>query len=659
MGKGRWLGESPGSEDAKLPRYASIKAFLASLSLLYFCKALTAAYMKGAITSIERRFSLPSSLAGTIDGGFEMGNLLVVLVVSYLGSRLHRPRLIAVGATVMAVGTFVMALPHFFMEPYNEHEAHGHVQANGTTGDLPAHCLSRSAAATTPETGAPPAGCERGSGSRLWVLLLAGNILRGVGETPVTPLGVSYLDDFTRREDSAFYLGCVHTMGLVGPVLGFLLGSLCSRLFVNFPDWVSMHMQDKRWVGAWWLGFLVAGALSLLASLPFWAFPRNLPREKEPRRSSEMYSMPVKDILLTSGDKDECATDFPRRGSHSSTLSTSPTSLIRGIAVSLHGVLCQPLVVALLVSQVLQVMSLVGFVTFKPKFMEEQFGKTAAEANMFMGAVNVPSVALGMFGGGLLMRCLALGPLGAARLSLASGSVAWALTLAFYALRCDGPSVVGLTHAPLLASHAGARVTGCPGACECRGDAWEPVCGWDGLTYLSPCLAGCNATVGGISTQGGTAPVFTDCACVGGIGGRATLGLCARTASCDRSFHLFLGVTVASSFIYALGSTPAYFVFLRSVSSELKSFALGLQTMVTRTLAGIPAPILYGVAIDSSCTKWGLGTCGSSGVCQFYDTDAFRWIYLTLTCVLRAVSLALFAVGCGLLQQQPNRWSLP
>ncbi|XP_075928999.1 solute carrier organic anion transporter family member 1C1-like isoform X1 [Petromyzon marinus] len=434
---------------------------------------------------------------------------------------------------------------------------------------------------------------------------------------------------------------------------------LCPPHALVLADRVSLHVQDERWVGAWWLGFLVAGALSLLASLPFWAFPRNLPREKEPRRSSEMNSMPVKEILLTSGDKDECATDFPRRGSHSSTLSTSPTSLIRGVTASLHGVLCQPLVVALLVSQVLQVMSLVGFVTFKPKFMEEQFGKTAAEANMFMGAVNVPSVALGMFGGGLLMRCLALGPLGAARLSLASGSVAWALTLAFYALRCDGPSVVGLTRTPLLASHAGARATGCPGACECRGDAWEPVCGWDGLSYLSPCLAGCNATVAGISTQGGTAPVFTDCACVGGSGGRATPGLCARTASCDRSFHMFLGVTVASSFIYALGSTPAYFIFLRSVNSELKSFALGLQTMVTRTLAGIPAPILYGVAIDSSCTKWGRGTCGLSGVCQLYDTDAFRWIYLTLTFVLRAASLALFAVGCGLLQQQPKRCSMP
>lgn len=47
--------------------------FLASMALVFFAKAFGGAYMKSSITQIERRFDIPSSLIGVIDGSFEMG----------------------------------------------------------------------------------------------------------------------------------------------------------------------------------------------------------------------------------------------------------------------------------------------------------------------------------------------------------------------------------------------------------------------------------------------------------------------------------------------------------------------------------------------------------------------------------------------------------
>lgn len=38
---------------------------------------------------------------------------MVIAFVSYFGAKLHRPRLIAIGCLVMAVGTYLTALPHF------------------------------------------------------------------------------------------------------------------------------------------------------------------------------------------------------------------------------------------------------------------------------------------------------------------------------------------------------------------------------------------------------------------------------------------------------------------------------------------------------------------------------------------------------------------
>lgn len=39
-------------------------------------------------------------------------------------------------------------------------------------------------------------------------------------------------------------------------------------------------------MGAWWLGYLIAGVITLLAAIPFWFLPRSLPLSG-PRRPPE------------------------------------------------------------------------------------------------------------------------------------------------------------------------------------------------------------------------------------------------------------------------------------------------------------------------------------------------------------------------------------
>ena len=44
-----------------------------------------------------------------------VGNLLVIVFVSYFGAKLHRPKLIGIGCIIMGTGSILTALPHFFM----------------------------------------------------------------------------------------------------------------------------------------------------------------------------------------------------------------------------------------------------------------------------------------------------------------------------------------------------------------------------------------------------------------------------------------------------------------------------------------------------------------------------------------------------------------
>eukprot|EP00079_Xenopus_tropicalis_P032218 XP_017945989.1 PREDICTED: solute carrier organic anion transporter family member 1B3-like [Xenopus tropicalis] len=92
--------------------------FLVALCFSYFAKAFSGSYMKSSITQIERRFDISSSTVGMIDGSFEIGNLMVIAIVSYFGAQFHRPRIIAAGCILMSLGSFLTAMPHFFMGLY-------------------------------------------------------------------------------------------------------------------------------------------------------------------------------------------------------------------------------------------------------------------------------------------------------------------------------------------------------------------------------------------------------------------------------------------------------------------------------------------------------------------------------------------------------------
>lgn len=50
----------------------------------------------------------------------------------------------------------------------------------------------------------------------MWVYVFLGNLLRGIGETPIQPLGITYLDDFASEDNAAFYIGNAPFIYLLG-----------------------------------------------------------------------------------------------------------------------------------------------------------------------------------------------------------------------------------------------------------------------------------------------------------------------------------------------------------------------------------------------------------------------------------------------------------
>uniref|UniRef100_A0A8W7P9T9 Kazal-like domain-containing protein n=1 Tax=Anopheles coluzzii TaxID=1518534 RepID=A0A8W7P9T9_ANOCL len=611
--------------------FARIKVFVLLLSILVTLQqALSSGYINSVITTIEKRFEIPSSLSGLIASSYEIGNVITVIFVSYLGSRRHIPVWIGIGAVIMGIGSLVFMLPHFTGEPNP-----GILIDNKTSDnicrlvsvreqDMGLGRLSNSLS-NPPLTSHNLRGdnCLKSKASTFGpvILFVIAQILLGGGGSPLFTLGTTYVDDHVRKESSSMYIGAMYSMAAFGPVLGFLLGAyLLSFHMDSFSGSdINIDPDDRRWVGMWWGGFLVCGILLIIVAVPFFSFPKSMWR-----------------------------------------LVTNPVYIVTCLGACM------------------ELMIVSGFVVFLPKYLETQFSLGKSQASVFTGSIAVPGACIGIFIGGCILKRFQLKPKGAVQFVLISNLICLSCYGLLFFLGCENLKMAGTT-IPYYNSSAHSvepfqvnLTAACNFGCECHMYDVEPVCGNNGLTYFSPCHAGCTAF--------SSSSNYTNCACVqanvtnnsiyrGAEGTQAqalnaheafaevtvvpvaTAGVC--NTPC-RTIYPFLILLFFMTFVVASTQMPLLMIVLRSVSEEERSFALGMQFVIFRLFGYIPAPIVFGNLIDSSCLLW-KSTCGEKGGrCLIYDIEKFRYKYVGLCASIKIIALVIFIIDWWLVRRRKN-----
>nr|AAH71214.1 Solute carrier organic anion transporter family, member 1a6 [Mus musculus] len=594
--------------------FAKIKVFLLALIWAYISKILSGVYMSTMLTQLERQFNISTSIVGLINGSFEMGNLLVIVFVSYFGTKLHRPIMIGVGCAVMGLGCFIISLPHFLMGRY-EYETTISPTSNLSSNSF--LCVENRSQTLKPTQ--DPAECVKEIKSLMWIYVLVGNIIRGIGETPIMPLGISYIEDFAKSENSPLYIGILEVGKMIGPILGYLMGPFCANIYVDTgsvnTDDLTITPTDTRWVGAWWIGFLVCAGVNVLTSIPFFFFPKTLPKEG----------------LQDNGD----GTENAKEEKHRDKAKEENQGIIKEFFLMMKNLFCNPIYMLCVLTSVLQVNGVANIVIYKPKYLEHHFGISTAKAIFLIGLYTTPSVSAGYLISGFIMKKLKITLKKAAIIALCLFMSECLLSLCNFMLTCDTTPISGLT-----TSYEGIQqsfdmenkfLSDCNTRCNCLTKTWDPVCGDNGLAYMSPCLAGCEKSVGT-----GANMVFQNCSCIRSSGNSsAVLGLCKKGPDCANKLQYFLIITVFCCFFYSLATIPGYMVFLRCMKSEEKSLGIGLQAFFMRLFAGIPASIYFGALIDRTCLHWGTLKCGEPGACRTYEVSSFRRLYLGLPAALR------------------------
>uniref|UniRef100_A0A8C5AHV3 Solute carrier organic anion transporter family, member 2B1 n=1 Tax=Gadus morhua TaxID=8049 RepID=A0A8C5AHV3_GADMO len=313
--------------------------FVFCQGFLQLAQLMVSGCLKSSVSTIERRYGFTSQELGLLVAFNEVGNVMLIMFVSFFGSRVHRPRLIGAGALLASVSSLIIALPHFLSRPY-QFAAHPGICECSLSQACP--LLNKHNVRDKRALGVFP-------------VMLLGQLLLGISTVPIQPFGMSYVDDYASRRNSPFYIGILLAVTSLGPAAGFMMGSFTLRFYVDFDktptDQIQIDSKDLRWVGAWWLGFLIASCLLFLTSLPYLFFPRTMAQEVLPHKTNIFFLHRI------------IHTGFPR--------------------IALR-TLQNPVFMLMCLGQVFCAGIIVGVVTFLAKFMERQFNLTASYATMLI-----------------------------------------------------------------------------------------------------------------------------------------------------------------------------------------------------------------------------------------------------------------------------------
>ncbi|KAG0444279.1 hypothetical protein HPB47_013972, partial [Ixodes persulcatus] len=310
-----------------LQNFASPHSLFVFFNFLGISQGAYKSYTVGTLSTLERRFGLSTGSIAVILVAESISPVFLDVFMGYVAGWMSRPKMLSLGMMVVSASS-ILGVDGF--------EDAGKLEFCGSRPpDLP--CSANDPTGVT--TSLP------------FVILFVASFMNGIGQSVLHVAGNSYMDDSIKKKNSPMYFGASYSVRTIGPALGFLGAGLCLSLYEDPFYEPDIDPADPRWIGCWWLGYLVCGCLMALASLPVLLFPKVMPsRLADPPQAN-------------------------KKGVDSTHL--------KEIAKSVRRLLGRRVYVLQVLASIFMVSGFNGFSTFSAKYMETQFRTSASKASTF------------------------------------------------------------------------------------------------------------------------------------------------------------------------------------------------------------------------------------------------------------------------------------
>uniref|UniRef100_A0A914BVZ3 Solute carrier organic anion transporter family member n=1 Tax=Acrobeloides nanus TaxID=290746 RepID=A0A914BVZ3_9BILA len=430
----------------------------------------------------------------------------------------------------------------------------------------------------------------------------------GIGRTTPWSLGIPLLDDNVKKRSMPVYFAIISFIKILGPITGFLVGSLANKLYFSPPAPPGLTANDPTWIGAWWLGFLVIGFVTIVPSCFLFFFPEgkstispkneNFKNGKSKKASLKLYDKHMDRSKQAEG-------------------STAKGGLKRAV-----------------IGRILDVLAFKGYIVYLPKYLENHYGIPQYKVQLYMAAFGTFGFALGTVTGGFITKKFKLNGRKVALFVVIVSMLNISTFVGKAFLGCESiVNTIGLEGVPTNFNYT----RSCNFECGCDDAKLFPVCDPSGQIYYSPCHAGCrHVSVIDLSSH---KMEFSDCDCAPGK-------IVKKEFCHDNCFSMmviFFGTGLLGAFIGGTGVVPGLLILLRSVPPATRSISLGVHGFLVSLLGTLPSPIIWATIIDSACLIWE-ETCSSNvtsrGACAIYNPYKLRIRMHVLYIILRTISIS-------------------
>uniref|UniRef100_A0A336MET7 Solute carrier organic anion transporter family member n=1 Tax=Culicoides sonorensis TaxID=179676 RepID=A0A336MET7_CULSO len=587
---------SPTEDDTKcginskfLQKFASKKTFVLMFSIIAAAYSGTYTYTMGTITTLEKRFKIPSKYSGMILVGHDISMMICSIGITYFAAKGHKPRWMALGVYLQVIYCFMMILPHMLYGA-------GDDAMSLTLDDKNLSFIHNSDMCEWNRT---LNDCESNDIDNLSPLAIffIGNLISGLGGPVIISLGTTYMDDNIKKSKVPFFLSLKGFLRMLGPTLGFSLSSLCLRYYIDPKVDPSINDTDPRWMGAYWIGWIVFMIYFIITAFLIGLFPKVLPRAAVRKR--ELIHK------VASGKLSKSMIKIPEKASFKDIRETMARLFTNKVLIFNN------------LAAIFYIFGYLPYWTFQAKYIEIQYLLSPSTASLVTGTVSLVFSAIGILTSGLVISIYK---------PRARYLAAWNIITSIISI--FGVMSYALNGCPAnnnLQVMENSNLSLCNNDCNCDYIKYTPICGIDNKTYISPCHAGCKE----INTLDNGMRVYTNCSCIDKIQASddsfaydAITGVC--QVDCMPQFYMFLIIMCFNKFLGGTEGSSNFLIGIRCIEERDKTVSLALSMTIASLCSLIPSPIVFGSIIDSTCVLWGK-TCSSTGNCWLYNAENLRY----------------------------------